>query len=301
MGRRLALWLLLSVGSVACGSLRIDEGGCSAGRSIDPAIKFAVVRAMAFDAAGNLLVLDRGGGALPSALHVFTPGPTHAWLRSLKDPLLTAGQAFTQTPDGRKVWIANFDPGSLGTDPSVLIFEGSTRTGQFPLDSVGFGIALTQEQRLWVSDGQIVERALDGAAVAGVSLGKPWAPYQLARGTGSQLWVADLFNRQLHLFDTETRVRQRTLGGVGTTPGKFDREGTGEDRYGPTSVAVDAEGNLYANDPLNSRVQKLSPEGVPLGEYRFGTSTDVGAVAIEPDSGLLYVSRGASIEVRCAL
>lgn len=297
--RRASLGLLLA--ACACGSLRVDDGRCSAGVTIDPSVQFARVRAMAFDGEGRLLVLDRGGGALPSALHVFTPGPNHALLRSLKDPLLTAGQAFAQSPDGARLWVINFDPSVLGSRGEVLIFEGSARTGRFPLNDTGFGIAFTQEQKLWVSDFQLQERGLDGAEGAVVTLGRTWLPYQLARGAGSQLWVADLYNRQLHRFDTQTRVRQRSVGGVGTLPGQFDREGTGADRYGPTSVAVDRDGNLYANDPLNSRVQKLDPDGLALGEYRFGTSTDVGAVALDSRTGRLYVYRGAEIDVRCPL
>src|SRR5207253_2242412 len=50
----------------------------------------------------------------------------------------------------------------------------------------------------------------------------------------------------------------QVIAGDRTAPGRFDR---------PSSVAVDAAGNVYVADARNRRVQKLSADGMALGQW----------------------------------
>ncbi|HLY07707.1 MAG TPA: NHL repeat-containing protein, partial [Planctomycetota bacterium] len=51
---------------------------------------------------------------------------------------------------------------------------------------------------------------------------------------------------------------ERSLGGVGSLPGRFQS---------PAGLAVDEEGFLYVADSGNHRIQKLNPEGQPVAQW----------------------------------
>ena len=132
-------------------------------------------------------------------------------------------------------------------------------------------------------------------------MGKILWPTGLAFDNTTQaIWVADLFQNFVEKYTPGNNTQLAQFGGRGTANGKFDgNEMTGNTFYGPNRVAVDAEGKIYASDPLASRLQKFSPNGSYLGQFDFGTSNLFGAMAIHPDTGVIYAARGASIDVIC--
>ena len=69
------------------------------------------------------------------------------------------------------------------------------------------------------------------------------------------LYVADIKNDRIEIWDKATGALRKTLGEQGAALGQFNR---------PTYLALDSDGNLYITDTFNFRVQKLSPEGMPL-------------------------------------
>jgi DNA-binding beta-propeller fold protein YncE len=90
-------------------------------------------------------------------------------------------------------------------------------------------------------------------------------------------------------------------GWEGTDPGQFEF---------PSSVAVDASGNVYVSDTRNGRIQKLSPSGEPLATWGMvvgantprpspqpGTFNSPGGIAVDGE-GALYVAdtRNARIQ-----
>lgn len=67
------------------------------------------------------------------------------------------------------------------------------------------------------------------------------------------IYVADTWNNQVQVFDRTTRAQVATIG---------TGWGTGNDQFkDPTDVAVDAAGNLYVADWVNTRIQQFSRSG----------------------------------------
>lgn len=88
------------------------------------------------------------------------------------------------------------------------------------------------------------------------ALGRPGQvePVDVAVGPKG-LYVLDIKNHRIELWDRQSGALLKTLGGLGAEPGLFKM---------PTHLTLDGEGNLYVTDTGNFRVQKLSPEGKPL-------------------------------------
>ena len=98
-----------------------------------------------------------------------------------------------------------------------------------------------------------------------------------------EVYVCNLKNNDIIVFDRLTGAVKRRIGGGGKDPGKF---------YIPTNVAVGPDGDLYVSETGNFRVQRLHPDGTHvrmyggLGDGPGGFSRPKG-VAIDPD-GRLY-------------
>jgi sugar lactone lactonase YvrE len=101
---------------------------------------------------------------------------------------------------------------------------------------------------------------LDTLGVTGVSGSDndhfDW-PVGVAVGNG-YIYVADLHNHRIQIFDAATRNYQATLGSYGTGNNQFNE---------PADVAVDNSGNLYVADHRNFRVQQFNSSLVYQRSY----------------------------------
>jgi len=74
------------------------------------------------------------------------------------------------------------------------------------------------------------------------------------------LYVVDEQQDQVFVFDADTLKLMRKIG-TAVTPAKKHTLTTPGDFSAPTNVAVDADGNVYVTDTLNSRVEIFDADG----------------------------------------
>lgn len=101
---------------------------------------------------------------------------------------------------------------------------------------------------------------------------------------GEQLYVSDIQDHEIEVYDRHSGERTGTLGEEGSGPGEL--------KY-PSFLATGPDGAIYVTDTMNFRIQKLSPEGTHLmsfskaGDYS-GSVTRPKGIAVDPQ-GLLHV------------
>lgn len=86
-------------------------------------------------------------------------------------------------------------------------------------------------------------------------------PYGIALDSSGNLYIADENNNRIRRVNTSGIIS--TIAGDGT-PG-FSGDGfasTSAQLYLPTGVAVDAPGNVYISDSINSRIRKIDASGI---------------------------------------
>jgi DNA-binding beta-propeller fold protein YncE len=84
-------------------------------------------------------------------------------------------------------------------------------------------------------------------------------PTNVAFGRRGEVYISDGYgNARVHQFDGEGRL-VRSWGAPGAGPGEF---------HVPHGIAVDREGVVYVADRENSRIQRFTPAGEFLGEWR---------------------------------
>lgn len=148
----------------------------------------------------------------------------------------------------------------------VFIFNTETRDVDMIKNSVHahfariIGLAMDDNDRLFVSDPGLRHVLIfnkDHKAEDVITEGMV-DPGGLAVDTQNRLlYVADIELDQILVYDADTLKLLRKMGTTGhkhelTSPGDFSK---------PTSVAVDAEGNLYVADTYNNRIEIFDADG----------------------------------------
>lgn len=75
---------------------------------------------------------------------------------------------------------------------------------------------------------------------------------------GDRLYVSDIKHHQIHVLDKRSGRTLATFGKAGSAIGEL---------FHPTNLAVGADGDLYVVETSNFRVQRFTPEGVPVRTY----------------------------------
>ncbi len=86
---------------------------------------------------------------------------------------------------------------------------------------------------------------------------RPWAPADVAVHE-DQLYVVDIKNGRVVIFDKESGKVRRVVGSLGSQEGQL---------YMPSSVAVDSKKNIYVGDTGNFRVLKFDKRGKFLQQF----------------------------------
>jgi hypothetical protein len=310
---------LLLVTLAACGGLRsvarrLSDGGIlgtaegcnrTAGdgnRVLEAAeAPFAGVSALAFDPDRNLYVLN--GTSTASWISVFGPAPNNDFVRSFGRGVISGAIDFARARDGT-FWVVGeqLDGGTNSAVVSHLTSSGAELERFFIEADEPAGIAVATDGRLYVAAGQIVELAADGGVGTRFGSKDPYFPYYqgLTFDDRGDLWATELTERTVEEFNLSLGYdRLVKFGGHGSGPGMFD--GDTDVHGGPSKIAVDSHGDLYVNDPLGSRVMKLTNSGSAVGTFSFGGATNVDPIAIEPLNGNVYVGRGNGVDIICPL
>ncbi|MBX7115143.1 MAG: NHL repeat-containing protein [Myxococcaceae bacterium] len=270
----------------------------------DPQKRITEAVALLFDTQGDLYVLDRYASPKKGRVLVFSVGPNRAWEKTMGEGVLGNVQDMTLDSHGRLHVLERI---VLPVDESrVTIFNAdgtvvATWKGRF--DSAN-GLASDGQGHLYLSNNNVDVFTDDGVFERELvhEASNVNAPLQYPYGmviTSSSLWAADLFKHAIaEVVVNDGRVRS-VFGSKGTGPGQFDGNASELDARGPTRIASDGMGNLYANDPTQNRIQKFSEQGDFKGMFSFGRAQDVGGLVVDPFSRNIYVGRRSTVTIVC--
>jgi hypothetical protein len=308
----------LTLLAFSCGTLwtRGPDGGtvvitsCSTAdassevRIADPKLVLTSVRSLVFDASGKLFVLDRPLNTANGKIHVFSPAPDHQWQKTFGDGFLGIARDFTLDTQGRLQVLSQ--GASVGAASTVRIYQADgTLVGSWnPRKRSDNGITSDGQGHIYVSGYGLDAYTEDGVFERelqpdNLSIFAPLVSPSGLVAAPPVLWVTDMIKRAVvEVVLSDGHVRS-DIGSRGTGPGQFNGDAPEEEMWGPDRVVIDSAGNLYANDPYQKRIQKFSTQGAFLGAFIFN-SKDVSGLAIEPQSGNVYVGRGSAVAIVCA-
>lgn len=93
------------------------------------------------------------------------------------------------------------------------------------------------------------------------------------------VWIVDHSEQVAYKFDARG-ARIDSLGGFGTGPGQFN---------GFSALAIGADGDVYATDVGNARIQRFTADGDYVRSYGGGGSTPQPIGIVVADEGTIYV------------
>ncbi|MDK2773028.1 MAG: T9SS type A sorting domain-containing protein [Flavobacterium sp.] len=129
-------------------------------------------------------------------------------------------------------------------------------------------------------------------------------PTGVAIDASGNIYVADANNAKIRKISTSGTVSTF----AGSTNGYADGTGTAAQFSSPTSITIDASGNLYVADRGNHKIRKITPAGVvsTIAGSTLGYLDDIGTSArfyypngvTVDSSGNLYVADGGNNRIR---
>ncbi|MBI4625811.1 MAG: hypothetical protein HY736_21645, partial [Verrucomicrobia bacterium] len=201
------------------------------------AARFKGLSGIAVDRSGNLFVADQDNGTIRriTAAGLVTTLAGTAGGRGSADGIGSAAQF-------------NF-PSSVAVDASGNLFvadKGNSAIRRITADGVVTTFAGTAGS--------------SGSADGSGSAARFSFPNHVAADAGGNLFVADRGNSTIRKITAAGVVT--TLAGTPGSNGSTDGSGGGARFNFPTSVAVDAGGNVFVADPNNSTIRKITAAGV---------------------------------------
>ncbi len=155
------------------------------------------------------------------------------------------------------------DP-AIGTVIKIDLQEGRfdwIRDGGSGKLSKPLGLAIAEDGTLFVADSgrrQVVSYAPgDHAFIRSYGDPKTLKPTDVAV-FGNNVYVSDIGDHEIEVYDRESGERSGTLGSEGAEPGRFKF---------PSFVTTGPTGEVYVTDSMNFRVQRLSAEGEHIESY----------------------------------
>ncbi len=203
-----------------------------------------------------------------------------------EDPMDIIVRAYGIAGHGNKLYVCDVLGGCLWiVDPVDQTFERFTSSGQgqifkpitLDIDSAGEKYIVDLGRR------SVLRFDAQNRFVAAYGREELKKPIDVAR-VGEELFVVDIADHEIEVYDRKTGSYKRTLGEQGNDPGQFSN---------PSGITSDKDGNLYVSDHYNWRVQKVDTNGKHLqsigssGETAGGLSVPKG-LDVGPD-GILYV------------
>lgn len=223
------------------------------------------------------------------------------WLGGVQPPpkRIVEPMGLAVSDDGQRVYVSNFNR------LAVFVFDFAQKTfRQIEPLAYPVGLALGAEGHLYVVEQakqQISVFNTEGEqiqSITHVSIERPTG-IAIDRKNG-RIYLADTGRSEarsktqqghsVKVFDLEGQLLGTIGGGKGQQPGQF---------MFPTYLAVDAEGNLYVTDTMNTRVQKFGPDGKYLRSYgergnAWGMFDKPKGVALDSFGNLYVVDSGWS-------
>lgn len=133
-------------------------------------------------------------------------------------------------------------------------------------------------------------------------------PYGVAVDSGGVVYVADTFNQTIRKIGLDGKVS--TLAGSAGITGSSNGTGSSARFNSPSSVAVDASGNVYVADSGNSTIRKITAAGAVstlAGDPNLpGSENGIGSAALFSDpygiavsaAGVVYVADSGNHTIR---
>jgi len=229
--------------------------------------KFRGIRGMSIDDSNNLYVLDSNGNPIRK---VASSGTVSSFVTSAADGIArnTSGELYISSGNAiRKIapngTISPFVGGTNGTA------DGTGASAQFQGATV---MTIDASGNLYVVDSSHKIRKVTPEGVVTTFAGSVTSGYQNATGTVARFnaisGIAAAPNGDIYVADKlNDRIRKITSSGVVTTfagngqgGSNVDGNGTSAGISGPSGIAIDGQGTIYAANA--GRIRKITPAGV---------------------------------------